>query len=109
MSELQGLQSRIAEIRALGYQLMVVSPDSVEDNRRVAGRLGLDFPVLSDAGLKLTKSLGLVHPGGAPQGHDVPRPATYIIRQNTIEWEYLTDNWRVRIPPDDLLEVLRTL
>lgn len=109
MSELQGLQSRIAEFEALGYEVIAVSPDPVEDNRRVVGRLGLDFYILSDADLALTKTLGLVHPGGSPYGGDVPRPVNYVIHNNEIRWSYLTDNWRVRMPPDQLLDVLRTL
>ncbi len=109
MSELQGLQSRINEFSDLGYNIMAISPDSIEDNRRVVGRLKLDYPLLSDSDLALTKSLGLLHEGAAPDGSDVPRPVTYVIHNNEIRWEYLTDNWRVRIPPDELLETIRSL
>ena len=48
MSELQGLQSRIHDIRAAGADLIAISVDSVEDNRRVVEKLGLDYRVLSD-------------------------------------------------------------
>lgn len=109
MSELQGLQSRIDDFRDLGYRIIAVSPDPAEDNRRVVARLKLDFPVLSDADLALTRELGLVHPAGAPDGSDVPRPGTYVLDNNRILWEHLTDNWRVRIAPDELLQAVRSL
>lgn len=103
MSELQGLQSRFEDLRSMGYRVIAISPDSVESNNRVARRLALEYAVATDEGLALTKALGLVHPGGAPAGHDVPRPATYVIRDNEIVWEYLTDNWRVRPHPDEVV------
>ena len=109
MSELQGLQSRIKEIRAAGYQVVAVSPDPVADNLRVAKRLQLDYPLLADENLELITALGLVHKGGGIRGHDVPRPATFVLHNNAIEWRDLTDNWRVRIQVEDLLQVLRSL
>ena len=109
MSELQGLQSRINDFRSSGYNVIAISPDTVEENDRVVRRLQLDFPILSDAGLGVTKTLGLVHEKGGMGGHDVPRPATFLINKGTIQWRDLTDNWRVRIHADALLEVVQNL
>ena len=109
MSELHGLQSRINEFEAAGFRVVAVSPDSVAENEAVARRLGLDFPILSDSELELTRALGLLHEGGAPDGSDIPRPATFLVEGGVIQWRYLTDNWRVRIQADELLEVARSL
>ena len=105
MSELQGLQSRIQDFRTAGFQVIAVCPDTIEQNSRVARRLKLDFPILSDGDLTVTKALGLLHEKGGMEGQDVPRPATYLIDSGVIEWRDLTDNWRVRIHADELLVV----
>ena len=107
MSELQGLQSRIDDFRASGFEVIAVCPDTPEENSRVARRLKLDYPILSDGDLAVTRALGLVHEKGGMGGHDVPRPATFLIENGVIKWRDLTDNWRVRIHPDELLEVVR--
>ena len=90
-------------------RLIAVSPDSPEQNRKVAERLGLDFPILSDGELALTAALGLIHEGGGmpPDFKDIPRPAVFIVRDGTIRWRTLTDNWRVRVRAEPLLEALR--
>ena len=42
-----------------------------------------------------------------PGRSDVPRPATFIIRDGRIVWRDLTENWRIRIQADDLLDAFR--
>jgi len=109
MSALDGLNDRIADFDAAGARILAVSPDSEAENRMVAQKLGLDFPILSDAQLELTQALGLVHEGGGvpPDFKDIPRPAVFILRDGTIRWRALTDNWRIRVRPDALLAELR--
>ena len=108
MSALDGLQDRIDDFRAMGVRVVAVSPDSPEQNREVAEKLGLDFPILSDGALELTSALGLVHEGGGipPDFGDIPRPAVFIVRDGTIRWRALTDNWRVRVRAEPLLQEL---
>lgn len=109
MSELHGLQTRITEFEKAGATVMAVSPDSVEENRGVAERFDLSFPILSDRDLVLTDALGLRHEGASMNRDrpDVPRPATFIIRDGRIVWRDLTDNWRIRIQAEDLLAAFR--
>ena len=109
MSALDGLQAEIESFRAAGTQIIAVSPDSEEQNRKVAENLGLDFPILSDSDLTLTKALGLVHEKGGmpPDFKDIPRPAIFIVQDGTVRWRALTENWRVRIRPELLLDALK--
>ncbi|MGH0028935.1 MAG: peroxiredoxin family protein [Myxococcota bacterium] len=111
MTALDGLQERIADFETLDARIVAVSPDSVEQNRGVAGRLGLGFPILSDPDLALTKELGLLHAGGGPPPDfaDIPRPAVFIVQDGTVRWRALTDNWRIRVRPDPLLEEVRRI
>ncbi len=109
MSELQGLQSRIKEIRTAGAELVALSVDDVARNRRVVEKLGLDFPVLSDSDRQAIAAYGLVHAGGGPGGTDIARPATLLIGPDgTVLWRSLTDNWRVRVRPEAVLAAIET-
>lgn len=109
MSALDGLNDRIDDFDAAGARILAVSPDSPAENRKVVQDLGLRFPILSDAQLALTRELGLVHEGGGvpPDFADIPRPAVFILKDGTIRWRALTENWRIRVRPDPLLEELR--
>jgi len=112
MSELHGLQLRATDFEAAGAKLVAVSVDSVEQNRGVVEKLGLTFPVLSDPGLVAVDAFGLRHSGGnpfpePPTTGDIARPAIYVIENSAIRWRDLTDSYRVRVDPDDVLAALR--
>ena len=108
MSALHGLQARIDDFGASGARIVAISPDSIEENMKVARSQGLGFPVLSDAELEVTRALDLIHEKGGmpPDFADVPRPAVFIVVDGVIRWRALTNNWRVRVRPDTLLEAL---
>lgn len=112
MSELHGLQLRASDFAAAGAKIAAVSVDSVELNRGVVEKVGLSFPVLSDPERVATDAFGLRHAGGNPLAQspaeaDVARPAVYVIESGTIRWRDLTDSYRVRVDPDDVLDALR--
>jgi len=101
------LQSRITDIREAGSEVVAVSVDPIEDAAKVAARLELDFPVLSDSGREAIAAYGVVHAGGGIGGTDIARPATFLIGPDgTVLWRDLTDNWRVRVRPERILEAI---
>jgi peroxiredoxin Q/BCP len=112
MSELHGLQLRAADFQAAGAKLVAISVDSVEQNRGVVEKFGLSFPVLSDPELSAVDAFGLRHRGGNPMveppaSADISRPAIYVIEGGAIRWRNLTDSYRIRVDPDDVLVALR--
>ena len=73
-------------------------------------KLGLDFPVLSDADRRVIAAYGIVHPGASIDGGDIARPATFIIGPDgRVGYRSLTENWRVRVRPDDVINALDDL
>ena len=87
MSELRGLGERIVEIHDAGAQLVAISVESVAQNRKLAGDLNLNFPLLSDADLSMIRGLGMVHEGAGPGGADIARPGTFLIdRRQRLVW-----------------------
>jgi peroxiredoxin len=87
--------------------VVAVSVDTIEENVRLAERLGLEFPILSDVQEEAIRTWGLVHENGKPGGGAISRPAIFLIGPGgTISWRRLTDDYRVRVRPEDVLEAL---
>jgi peroxiredoxin len=81
--------------------------DSVDDNRRLADELGLDFPILSDSERRAVAAYGVVHAGGGLGGTDIARPATFLVGpEGTVRWRELAENWRIRVRPDTIFEAI---
>jgi len=104
------LQSRIADLRAAGAEVLAVCIDSVEQNAKVVDKLQLDYPILSDSELIAIDRFGLRHEEGEMEGKDIARPAVFVLdRDGIVRWRALTDNWRVRVRPETVLEQLTVL
>jgi peroxiredoxin len=110
MTELHGLQLREQEFAAKGAKLAAVCVDSVEQNRQVAQRLGLGFPILSDPERVAVDAFGLRHVGGNPfesgPAADIAHPATYVFANGVARWRDLTTNFRVRTDPQRVLDAV---
>lgn len=101
--ELSAIQTRIADFRAAGADVLALSNDTVEKSAALAERLGLDYRLLSDPKLEVIDAFGLRHSsrGGRRQ---ISRPGVYLIVEGRVAWRHLTDDYRIRPSPDRLLE-----
>lgn len=101
------MQSRLSDIRKAGAEVIAVSVDTTEESARLAAGLGLGFPILSDVERRAIHDWGLVHEGGRPGGGAIARPAIYIVEPDgRISWRSLTENYRVRVRPEQVLAAL---
>ena len=103
------MQSSIDELRAADAQVLAICADSVKENLDATLKLSLDFPLLSDPDTKVIKAYGLLHEDAmtAEGTSDIARPAVFVIdRGGIVRWRQLTDNWRVRVRPETILERL---
>jgi peroxiredoxin len=88
--------------------VVAVSVDTSEESARLAEELDLEFPILSDVQEEAIHTWGLVHENGKPGGGAISRPAIFLVEpEGTISWRRLTDDYRVRLRPEDVLEVLQ--
>ncbi len=72
-------------------------------------KLGLQYPILSDPRLEVIDRYGVRHPGAGPSG-DIARPATFVLdREGVVRWRDFTDNWRIRLRPERVLEQLESI
>lgn len=126
--ELHALQSRLAEIRALGANLIGISPETPDKAVTAIDEHQLEFEVLSDLGNITARQYGLLftvyeemRPLYLKWGLDVPAsngdsswelpvPATYVIDSNALVRAAHTDkDYTRRMEPEQLLATLRNL
>jgi len=86
---------------------VAISVDSVEESRRLAETQSYTFPILSDPGAKTIRAYGVLHPGGGEDGHDIARPAEFLV-DNTgkIRWVNLSETVLARLRPESALRVI---
>ena len=103
------MQSRLSDIRALDGEVLAVSVDAPYRSKEIVEAYGLEFPLLSDPGAVVIREYGILHRDGGFDG-DIARPAVFIIgRDGRVVWRNLTDNWRIRVRPGEILEQLGRL
>lgn len=104
------MQSRLDEIHAADGDVLGITVDPVERNAEVVEQLGLAFPILADTELEAIKAYDLLHEAGSVEGKDIARPAVFILdRDGRVAFRELTDNWRVRVRPDQVIEELQRI
>jgi peroxiredoxin len=124
--QLSSYQDHLAEIRALGAELVAVSPQTPDATVSTEEKDALTFPVLSDGGNKVARTYGLVfrvpddvipiyrqfgvdlEKENGDGSHELPMPATYIIgRDGVIRLSYVQADYKNRLPVESLLTALR--
>ena len=89
---------------------MAISVDNPEVSRDLAQKAGYTFTLLSDPDLKAIGLYDLVHKGQGENGHDVARPAEFLVdATGIIRWRNLTENYWVRARPEEILAAAKLL
>jgi peroxiredoxin len=89
---------------------VAISVDAPEVSRNLAGKAKLTYTLLSDSNLDVIRRYDLVHQGAGEHGHDVARPAEFLIdTSGTVRWVNLTENYWVRATPEQILQAANTL
>jgi peroxiredoxin len=89
---------------------VAISVDTSEESRNLAQQAGYTFPFLSDQNTEVIRRYDLVHAGMGENGHDIARPAEFLIdASGTVRWVNLTENYWVRARPEQVLEVAKLL
>ena len=98
------------QLQGVGIRPVAISVDSPEVSRNLAQQAGYTFPILSDPNTEAIRSYDLVHAGAGENGHDIARPAEFLVDSTgTVRWVSLTENYWVRARPEEILEVAKLL
>lgn len=85
--------------------MLAISADPKEDQAKLAAKLGLSFPLLSDKDLKLAAAFGV-----RERGQQDALPAVFIVDQNgVVRWARVGDNIVDRVSIGELLLELAKL
>ena len=107
---MRGIQKQLTEFEAAGVRPVAISVDSPEESRQLIQKTGYTFPVLSDPNLDVTRLYDLLHHGAGPNGHDVARPAEFLVDSSgTVRWVNFTEDIRVRARADEMLAAARDI
>jgi len=126
--ELEALQGIISEVRALGAQIVVLTPELERYTRALHKKLNLTFDMLTDLHLKTAEQFRLVFTlpdylrdlyksfGNAlDRLHDEPEyrlpiPARYVVdKQGIIRAADVNADYTIRLEPSETLRQLRML
>jgi len=100
----------LKDIQQLGVRPVAISVDMPEMSRDLCRKAGYTFTFLSDAKAEVIRRYDLLHSGAGVKGQDIARPAEFLLDSaGVIRWANLTEDYRVRARPDQLLEQAREL
>jgi peroxiredoxin len=124
VTELETYRDMYEEIKAPGTQLVAISPQTVKHSAFTADQHKLRFPVLSDAGNKVTRQFGLVYRvpeyqenlfrsvfinlplANGDESWELPLPATYVIDSDgTVSYAKAFADYTIRPEPDGISEL----
>jgi peroxiredoxin len=120
------LQKIVGDIEGLGFKLIGVSADRVEACGDTAERLGLGFPLYSDARMEAANALGIAFRVDAEtfkmlegyglhieeaSGHDhhiLPVPAVFVLIDGVIRFLHIDPDHTKRLATGVLLKMLES-
>lgn len=98
------------QFEAAGIRPVAISVDAPEVTRDLCQKAGYSFTFLSDPDAKVIRKYDLVHAGAGINGHDIARPAEFLVdASGTVRWVNLTENYWVRARPEQILEIAKSL
>ena len=79
-------------------------------SRDLCAKAGYTYPFLSDPKAEVIRRYDILHHGAGPNGQDIARPAEYLLdASGTIRWVNLTEDYRVRARPEQIIQQAKTL
>ncbi len=89
---------------------MAISVDPPEVSRDLSKKAGYTFSILSDPNAEVILRYNLLHVGGGPDGHDIARPAEFLVDSSRmVRWVNFTEDVRVRPRADEMLAAAKGL
>jgi len=107
---LRGIEESLPELQRLGVRPVAISVDTPEESRDLCRKASYTYTFLSDPNTDVIREYDLLHRGAGVDGHDIARPAEFLLdASGTVRWVNLTDDFRVRARPEQIVEQARLL
>jgi len=107
---LRSIEKSLGSFNQAGIRPVAISVDKPEVSRDLMQKAGYTFTFLSDPNAEVIRRYDLVHAGAGENGHDIARPAEFLVDANgTVRWMNLTENYWIRARPEDILDKAKLL
>jgi len=104
------MEEHLAEFHAARVTPVAISVDSPKESADLRVKTGYSYEFLSDPNAEVIRRYDLLHQGAGVDGHDIARPAEFLIDSSgVVRWIYLTNDIRVRARPEQMLEAAKLL
>lgn len=121
--QLSGLQEIAPDLEKTGYQIIAISTDQPEGLKQSAEKEKLNYTLLSDANLEVSKQFGIAFKapksywemlpkttGGKNVDLLLPVPSVFIVdRKGVIHFEYINPDFKQRLNPELLKSVAHSI
>jgi len=124
--EVRALMGVLDEIRALGGDMVAITPELPDEAAKMTEKHGLEFEVLSDLGNKVARQYGLVwelpdhvrafygrigldlERANGDASWELPIPGNFVVAADgTVIDQFADPDYRVRQEPSDVVEAVR--
>jgi peroxiredoxin len=107
---LRSIQRNLDAFNQAGIRPVAISVDTPEQSRQLAQQAGYTFLLLSDQKREAITRYDLVHKGAGEHGDDISRPAEFLLDSSgAVRWRMMTENYWVRMTPQQVLEAAKAL
>lgn len=125
LGQLQQIENELLE---LGFRVFAASPERPEKLREMVENKHFSYTLLSDSPMDAARAFGLAYrvddqayarlkgfgvdleESSGKKHHLLPVPAVYLIdRSGGVKFQYVNPNYKVRLRPDILLAVARSM
>jgi peroxiredoxin len=102
---LRGIQNSLSELERQGVRPVAISVDTPDESAMLCRKAGYTFTFLSDPNAEVIRRYDLLHQRGGPDGKGIARPAEFLLdASGVVRWRNLTEDFRVRATPEDVLK-----
>jgi peroxiredoxin len=104
------VEKRLQDFKSAGVRPVAISVDAPAVSRDLSTKAGYTFTILSDPDTAVIRNYHLLHVGGGPEGHNISRPAEFLVdRSKIVRWTNFTEDVRVRARADEMLAAAQQL
>jgi peroxiredoxin len=108
--QLEDLERARPQIENAGVRIVALSYDAPAVGEAAAKKLGLAYPLLSDAGSKVITAYGVLNHEAKGKGAGIPHPVVFIIDQKgIIRAKLMRDNYRDRPESAEIVAAAKAL
>jgi peroxiredoxin len=95
----------LSELERRGVRPVAISVDTPDQSAALCRKAGYTYTFLSDPKAEVIRRYDLLHPGGSADGKDIARPAEFLVdASGVVRWRNLTEDFRERATPQDVLK-----